>query len=312
MGFRKDVAFLVVLGLSSGVVASPKIQDLTGFGGYATALAGRGDGSNPWPDVNLSQYWTPGQFNADWKYTTGSVVTATTSYTDTGVTGQGYANVGLGVLKLSGSNSGSNNVWRNGGGSGGWIDTLRFSAPGQAGKAGLFTFTLKVSGSMTASGFSGASRFVAANYRNKGLVLQNDIFKNAYGPQEIGTEAQAGYFNLTSSVGVPASRVVSKTILFTVPFTFGTAFEHGIFAAAEAKTRSLSGTAGISGGTSDFSQTVTWGGIQSVLDGSGNPVSGWSYTAASGTNWANPVPEPGTILALSAGTVLLLRRRKKN
>jgi hypothetical protein len=63
----------------------------------------------------------------------------------------------------------------------------------------------------------------------------------------------------------------------------------------------------------DFGHTLSWGGITSVTDfATGQPVSGWSITSASGADYANPVPEPAcatTLLALAASAVLARRAR---
>jgi hypothetical protein len=65
-------------------------------------------------------------------------------------------------------------------------------------------------------------------------------------------------------------------------------------------------------GTSDFSATAILEGIE-MLDANGNPVSGWTVTSASGTQYTmlQPVPEPTTMAVLALGAVAVLRRRRK-
>ena len=58
--------------------------------------------------------------------------------------------------------------------------------------------------------------------------------------------------------------------------------------------RSSSGVAGNSSASLDFSHTLTWGGIPSVLY-NGAPDSSYSLTSGTGIDWANPVPEPATL-----------------
>ncbi len=65
----------------------------------------------------------------------------------------------------------------------------------------------------------------------------------------------------------------------------------------------------------DYSHTLSWGGITGVFDASGNAVSNFTVTSASGFEYAAvaPVPEPETYAMLLAGLGLLgfaARRRK--
>lgn len=68
-------------------------------------------------------------------------------------------------------------------------------------------------------------------------------------------------------------------------------------------------------GTSDFGSTLTLTGVQ-VVDAGGTPVSGWTVTSGSGTNYplAVSTPEPGVIALLMGlgvpASLLALRRRR--
>lgn len=61
-------------------------------------------------------------------------------------------------------------------------------------------------------------------------------------------------------------------------------------------------------GTCDFSSTATLSQIL-VVDANGNPVSGVTFTSASGTVY--PVPEPAPLAGLGLGALALLRRRAR-
>ncbi|HRK21107.1 MAG TPA: PEP-CTERM sorting domain-containing protein [Fimbriimonadaceae bacterium] len=61
-------------------------------------------------------------------------------------------------------------------------------------------------------------------------------------------------------------------------------------------------------GVANFSSTVTLTGVE-VVNANGELVGGWTLTSASGTNY--PVPEPGTMAAVTIGLVSFARRRAK-
>jgi hypothetical protein len=59
----------------------------------------------------------------------------------------------------------------------------------------------------------------------------------------------------------------------------------------------------------DFSHTLAWGGITSVVDAAtGEPLSEWSIVSSSGINYANPIPEPSAATLLLLASVLVCRR----
>jgi hypothetical protein len=61
----------------------------------------------------------------------------------------------------------------------------------------------------------------------------------------------------------------------------------------------------------DFSTTVQWLGTVAVLDENENPIP-ISITSASGTDWTQPVPEPGTasMLLVGSATIVWMTRRR--
>ena len=63
----------------------------------------------------------------------------------------------------------------------------------------------------------------------------------------------------------------------------------------------------------DMGHTFTWGGITSVTDAdTGEPITNWTLTSASGTDWATlATPEPSSLVcAISALILVALRCRK--
>jgi hypothetical protein len=79
-----------------------------------------------------------------------------------------------------------------------------------------------------------------------------------------------------------------------------------------------SANAGIAIATASFGHTFTWGGITSVVDAdTGQPITDWTLTSASGVDWAHAaagpstVPEPSTLsLAALGGLGLFVYRRR--
>ncbi len=96
-----------------------------------------------------------------------------------------------------------------------------------------------------------------------------------------------------------------------VPFNISTDFYGGMTTYVSQKLDGSTYTA-----TGNYADTLTLAGIQ-VRDANGNPVSGWSVTSASGTQYplGAPVPEPGSLAlwmgAVSIGTLSVFRRRRK-
>jgi hypothetical protein len=72
------------------------------------------------------------------------------------------------------------------------------------------------------------------------------------------------------------------------------------------------GKIGFSMANSAFEHTLSWGGITSVTDANGNPITGWSITSASGFDYTQPAPEPstGVLVAIGGIAVAIAARRR--
>ncbi|RYG23488.1 PEP-CTERM sorting domain-containing protein [bacterium] len=94
-----------------------------------------------------------------------------------------------------------------------------------------------------------------------------------------------------------------------IKFRFNTPWHLSMSMAAWAENLN----AGIS--TADFGNTFRWLGIHSFAsvgsDGTLTPIANASIQSLSGTNYAEAVPEPASMLALGAGALALMRRRRK-
>ena len=72
---------------------------------------------------------------------------------------------------------------------------------------------------------------------------------------------------------------------------------------------------GVAAFTADFSHSLSWGGITSVVNlGTGEPITNWSVTSESGFDYSQvfpPVPEPSSIALLSFGLCVWLGRARR-
>jgi hypothetical protein len=75
--------------------------------------------------------------------------------------------------------------------------------------------------------------------------------------------------------------------------------------------RDLSGQGGSATAVLDMGHTFTWGGITSVTDAdTGEPISNWTLTSASGTDWATLAPEPSSLVCAAIALALLSSGRQ--
>jgi hypothetical protein len=119
---------------------------------------------------------------------------------------------------------------------------------------------------------------------------------------DFGGDGEIGF------IGDPPAALVTTP----VPFTFGAPFHLDVslslFAQAAAAEEPVVSQASV-----DFGGSVRWGGILEVRDGEGELVSGFSVSSASGTDYAQPVPEPdaGLLAPAALALVATLARRAR-
>ena len=89
-----------------------------------------------------------------------------------------------------------------------------------------------------------------------------------------------------------------------IQFTYGTPFAFH----AEMISNIIFAFGGFGTGLADFSNTARLSAVH-VLDASGNPVTNFTLTSASGHQYLQPVPEPATLAALGLGIAAIMRRR---
>jgi hypothetical protein len=230
---------------------------------------------------------------------------------------------------LSASNSAPNNSnFAAAGANGGWTETLYANALNQTGHLGIAVVKIDVTGFLEAHGFAGSSQFALTAYKNKNqLDIYNiqGLFNNGAQSSPISTDRQTAVWNVAtdyyyiSGTGTKdAYATINDVVEFAIPVVVGESFSFGVYGYAQAGMRSASGVAGISTADTDFSHTVTWGGLVGIYDMNHNLMSGATLTSASGEDWtrplAAPVPEPESWAMLMAGIGLLAavgRRRRQ-
>ncbi len=200
--------------------------------------------------------------------------------------------------------------------------TLQPPTPDLMGKTGTLSAGWNLSGSMPWS-ISGGGNVEYSAFAQVSLAVSGTGVPNAFGGREV--HGLMGYNTFppnTPNISNPPPGVVPVSYSFTWGSRFGIQYNLNLQAEASASFgfrdswyggvgKSLeSSAAGL------YGQSLTWGGISSVVDADGNPVTGYTVSSASGFDYAQPavVPEPSTTAlggGVLAGCLVLFLRRKK-
>lgn len=208
--------------------------------------------------------------------------------------GSAHAYAEIGTIKLDGNSTGSlNSVAR-----GIFRDDFKLELPGvAAGTQVVVQFDLLLNGSFNV----GASNEAAANW-----LVRADVGGGAF---DLAAEGHLYNNSPTLSVhgyvGDPLGTLHGMA-------TVATGFMMPVYVQLDASAQTAYNGQGGALATADFdlSHTLRWGGMTVWLNGvQQNQV---TLTSASGFNYlqAAPVPEPGTMVLMLAGAVLLLARRR--
>jgi hypothetical protein len=171
---------------------------------------------------------------------------------------------------------------------GGWSETFLIDHPSLTGQAGFMQFTLDVAGTLYAEGLTGSASFTVTAYKDQTQLVTNPLFDPG-GSDVLSTNAQYGNWGI-ATYGIPPTdgKTVDDTVVFAVPFTFGTPFKLGVYANVRAGLRSSGGVGGSSSALADFEEGLTWGGISAVYVGR-TPTSGYTIISGSGLDWSGPI-----------------------
>jgi hypothetical protein len=134
------------------------------------------------------------------------------------------------------------------------------------------------------------------------------------GPADQFVEGYNGYDNDHSTTIVAKYDDVPVEIAGTWGVRMPIQYQLTLLLEADASTNDLYLQQGANALTNaDFSHTLLWGGISTITDAGGNPItSGWTVTSDSGTDWSQPgveVPEPPSLLISVVAVILLSANR---
>jgi hypothetical protein len=242
----------------------------------------------------------------------------------------GNAQAVPGLITLSAHNSASTKTFFAGAVvSGGFNDHFTITAPGQSG-AGQWLVTMNLDGTLNAGGTGGYTTLELMAYRDHkpmqpygsaaNLNAYNlFLFQQPTHNGEVGSSWDyqgVEWAVLDNGPGGPPAlnaMTVKQKVTFVVPFTFGQAFDLGIYAQGTVgQNASSGGFPPPASADLDFSHGIGWVGAGQVLVG-GAPVASFSLSASSGIDYDQPlaaaaVPEP-TSAALTLGGLALIALR---
>lgn len=168
---------------------------------------------------------------------------------------------------------------------------------------------------------SAESEYFFAFEARPDFMPKTTFYRHEYNTSRISTDndGKHEYMNDHGGFTNPEEYIGKDVIELTMPFGFNSSFDLNISLKTSANVTGTVGYAGADFGGGSFDMgfgpgpSFEWLGISEVRDSMGNLVKDYSITGASGVDYATgaqPVPEPATMVALGAGALAMLRRRK--
>lgn len=264
-----------------------------------------GDGRNP-GDV-FSVIAAQSSCQAAQSAQPGGSVSAAASYSDPlqSVAGHGEGAAQWGTIHLGATFSGPTAAFFPVGfASGGWVDRMRIDAldPALQGTSGVLGVLVHLDGLLVADGPRASAGMQLQAYVNDQQGMVNGV-NTSFVRHSITTEFSPSHLEL----------VVDEIALLQLPFVFGTEFEFSLFADVITGTPAFGSDLRIESGQSNFLNTFSWRGIDSVTHN--GLATSYRISSSSGTDWtqafdtASSVPEPGSMALLAAGIGALALRR---
>jgi len=192
-----------------------------------------------------------------------------------------------------------------------WVDEVLISDPDLNGTLGSFTASLRVFGS--------------ASFAMDGAYTTGDADIYGFWDSWIGTSTDGGgsylvggwfgnwYSDFEGGIYYEGDELNQEMTEVTLEFIYGQPFLLRTNLVAYFDTENYELTQGTVDGTSDFSHSAYWNGIGAFFDANGNRVDP-EFWSQSGVDWrVGIVPEPASVLILTAGLggLRLLRRSRK-
>ena len=203
-------------------------------------------------------------------------------------------------------------------------DSIMFASPGVQGRVFTVTASLLFDGNLTtianASGFTPIGDATARSQITVQLVgtgLPNDFHLAPFsGAVAAGAKAEAHY-PIGPSVSVNVEVPVVVPVVFTARVGSATPIQYVMdmqgFAQSSVFRNSASDLNSSSSIVGNYSNSLSWGGITTVTDEDGNPITDFTALGEDGFNYRNAfastVPEPASLVLLLSGGVALGARR---
>ena len=292
------VAILVaVVGVTPGSLAAGVSYGAGGSGAFSVSCSGPADGGLPNPGFDNRLWFQAGSVCNTNVSTAGATsgTNTSSSFSSGGVSTSGQAQTGNKIIKVLATMSSDEQDsvrFPAGFADAGWTDTLTVNSPGNEGQLAVVNIILNITGTLTASGPNSFSRLWA------------------FVGTDIGTPSQP-FYQVQAGVN-PSPTIINDTLILPLDFLIGTAGEFIVKIQAQAMTSSAT-SFGNNNAMADFWSTITWGGIDSVTFGNGDPLPNFSLLSASNVDWteAAVVPLPASIGLFGIGA-LFLRRFKRS